>query len=99
MTEHRAPICARDSMKKDDSIYIAGHRGLVGSALLRRLTSEGFSRLLTRSRDELELTNGKAVDAFFTKEKPAYVIATAAKVGGIRANNEQPVEFLIANLQ
>ena len=86
-------------MEKDDSIYIAGHRGLVGSALLRRLTNDGFTRLLTRTRAELDLTNREAVEAFFEKEKPAYVVAAAAKVGGIKANNDQPVEFLLNNLQ
>jgi len=86
-------------MEKDDSIYIAGHRGLVGSALLRRLTNDGFTRLLTRSRAELDLTNAAAVNGFFQREKPAYVVAAAAKVGGIKANNDQPVEFLLANLQ
>jgi GDP-L-fucose synthase len=84
---------------KTDSIYVAGHRGLVGSALLRRLTSEGFSRVLTRTRDELDLTDAAAVDQFFAKEKPAFIIVAAAKVGGIKANNDQPVEFLLANLQ
>ena len=86
-------------MEKDDSIYIAGHRGLVGSALLRRLTSEGFTRLITRTRDELDLRNANAVDAFFAKERPVYVVAAAAKAGGIKANNDQPVEFLLANLE
>jgi GDP-L-fucose synthase len=90
---------AADVMEKDDSIFLAGHRGLVGSAIERRLTSEGFARLLTRSRAELDLTDAAMVEAFFAKNKPAYVIAAAAKVGGIKANNEQPVEFLLANLQ
>jgi GDP-L-fucose synthase len=86
-------------MKKDDSIYVAGHRGLVGSAVVRRLTSAGFTRLLTRTRAELDLTKREAVEAFFRKEKPACVVVAAAKVGGIRANNDQPVEFLLANLE
>ena len=86
-------------MKKDDSIFIAGHRGLVGSAMLRKLQSDGFTRVLTLSRAELDLTNSRAVDEFFAKEKPAIVVAAAARVGGIKTNNEQPVEFLLANLQ
>jgi GDP-L-fucose synthase len=83
----------------DDSIFVAGHRGLVGSAILRRLTSDGFTRLLTRSRSELDLRNRLAVDEFFAREKPKVVILAAARVGGIKANNDQPVEFLLANLE
>jgi GDP-L-fucose synthase len=86
-------------MDKDDSIFIAGHRGLVGSALLRRLQAEGFTRLLTRSRSELDLTNRRATDKFFAREKPEIVVVAAAKVGGIKVNNDQPVEFLLENLQ
>ena len=86
-------------MEKDDSIFIAGHRGLVGSAIVRKLTAEGFNRLLTRTRAELDLTNHQGVDQFFAREKPAIVVVAAAKVGGIKANNDQPVEFLLENLQ
>ena len=86
-------------MKSEDSIFIAGHRGLVGSAILRRLRADGFNRLLTRTRAELDLTNREAVEDFFAREKPAIVIVAAAKVGGIKANAEQPVEFLLENLQ
>src|SRR5450432_1628347 len=86
-------------MEKNDSIFIAGHRGLVGSAILRRLTAEGFARLLTRTRAELDLTNRAAVDEFFAREKPAIVVMAAARVGGIKANNDEPVEFLLANLE
>ncbi len=86
-------------MKKDDSIFIAGHRGLVGSAILRTFAAEGFSRLLTRTRAELDLANSEAVDDYFAREKPAVVVVAAAKVGGIKANNDRPVEFLLANLQ
>ncbi len=86
-------------MEKNDSIFIAGHCGLVGSAIRRRLEAEGFARLLTRSRAELDLTNSQAVDEFFAREKPAIVVVAAAKVGGIKANNDRPVEFLLANLQ
>ena len=85
-------------MDKEDSIFIAGHRGLVGSAILRRLKEEGFSRLLTRPRSELDLLNRAAVEEFFGREKPAMVVVAAAKVGGIQANNDQPVEFLTENL-
>ena len=86
-------------MEKDDSIFIAGHRGLVGSAIVRKLTAEGFTRLLTRTRAELDLTNHQGVDQFFAREKPAIAVVAAAKVGGIKANNDQPVEFLLENLQ
>jgi GDP-L-fucose synthase len=86
-------------MKKEDSIFIAGHRGLVGSAILRRLRADGFNRLLTRARAKLDLTNRQAVDNLFAREKPAIVIVAAAKVGGIKANDDQPVEFLLENLQ
>ena len=86
-------------MEKDESIFIAGHRGLVGSAILRKLSAEGFTRLLTRTRSELDLTNRLAVDEFFAHERPAIVIMAAARVGGIKANNDEPVEFLLENLQ
>ena len=86
-------------MKKDETIFVAGHRGLVGSAIVRRLEADGFARLLTRTRTELDLTDTVAVDEFFTREKPAVVIAAAARVGGIKANNDEPVEFLLVNLQ
>ena len=86
-------------MDKDDSIFIAGHRGLVGSAVLSKLQAEGFSRLLRRTRSELDLTSRGEVDDFFKREKPAIVVVAAAKVGGIKANSDRPVEFLIENLQ
>jgi GDP-L-fucose synthase len=86
-------------MDKDDSIFIAGHRGLAGSAILRKLTTEGFTRLLTRTRAELDLTNRSAVAEFFEREKPAIVVLAAARVGGIKANIDEPVEFLLENLQ
>jgi GDP-L-fucose synthase len=85
-------------MEKNDSIYVAGHRGMVGSAVVRRLHRAGFRRLLTRSRSELDLLDRGAVRAFFEKERPAIVVDAAAKVGGIVANNEQPVEFLLENV-
>ena len=86
-------------MEKDDSIFIAGHRGLVGSAIHRNLSAEGFRRLLTCTRAELDLTNRAAVDEFFVREKPAVVVMASARVGGIKANNDEPVEFLLENLQ
>ena len=86
-------------MEKNDLIFVAGHRGLVGSAILRKLMAEGFARLITCTRGELDLTNRAAVDDFFARERPVYVILAAARVGGIKANNDQPVEFLIENMQ
>jgi GDP-L-fucose synthase len=84
---------------KSDKIFIAGHRGLVGSALVRELELGGFTNLLTRDRANLDLRNTEAVDRFFAAEKPALVVIAAAKVGGIKANNDLPVEFLVDNLQ
>jgi GDP-L-fucose synthase len=92
-----APNGAR--MNKTDKIFVAGHRGMVGSALIRALEDGGFSNLLTRDRNKLDLTDTSAVASFFAKEKPDLVIFAAAKVGGIKANNDQPVEFLLENLR
>lgn len=86
-------------MQKSEKIFIAGHNGMVGSAITRRLEAQGFSNLLKRDRKQLDLTDTRAVDDFFAKEKPAIVIFAAAKVGGIKANSEAPVEFLLENLQ
>ena len=86
-------------MEKDEKIFVAGHRGLVGSAIVRKLSAEGFTNLLTRSRTEVDLANARAVQDFFRAERPGVVVMAAAKVGGIKANNDQPVEFLIENLQ
>lgn len=86
-------------VSKSDRIFIAGHRGLAGSALLRCLTTKGFTNLLVRTRAELDLRDSVAVEDFFRSEKPTYLIAAAAKVGGIKANSDQPVEFLLENLQ
>lgn len=80
-------------------VYIAGHRGLVGAALVRRFKQEGFRNLILRTHQELDLTLPKAVDAFFKKEKPQYVLIAAAKVGGIAANMAAPVDFLLENLK
>jgi GDP-L-fucose synthase len=86
-------------VEKSEKIFVAGHRGLVGSALIRKLRQEGFSSVVTRDRAELDLRNELAVDRFFAEEKPALVVFAAAKVGGIKANNDLPVEFLLDNLQ
>ncbi|HEY8835660.1 MAG TPA: NAD-dependent epimerase/dehydratase family protein, partial [Chthoniobacterales bacterium] len=86
-------------VEKSDKIFIAGHRGLVGSALVRKLQQDGFAHLVTRDRSELDLRNATAVDRFFAEEKPAIVVLAAAKVGGIKANSDLPVEFLLENLE
>jgi GDP-L-fucose synthase len=85
-------------MKKDSRIYVAGHRGLVGSAIVRRLQAAGHTNLLLRTHAELDLTNEAATRAFFETEKPEYVFLAAAKVGGIVANNSFPAEFIRDNL-
>ena len=86
------------ALKKDETIFVAGHRGMVGSAIQRRLAKDGFSRVLGRTRSELDLMDRSAVREFFEKERPSIVVDAAAKVGGILANYEQPVEFLVQNL-
>ncbi len=86
-------------MKKDSNIYIAGHRGLVGSAIVKNLESKGYRNLLRRTHRELDLLNQQAVADFFEKEKPEYVILAAAKVGGIVANNTYRADFIYENLQ
>ncbi|RFZ82318.1 GDP-L-fucose synthase [Mucilaginibacter terrenus] len=86
-------------MKKDAKIYIAGHRGMVGSAILRKLEQEGFSNLIVRTSAELDLRDQQQVTDFFSKEKPDYVFLAAAKVGGIVANNTYRADFLYENLQ
>jgi len=86
------------SMVKTSKIYIAGHRGMVGSAIYRRLKKEGFANFVFRTSDELDLRNQQAVADFFEKEKPEYVFLAAAKVGGILANNTYRAEFLYDNL-
>jgi GDP-L-fucose synthase len=85
-------------LEKHEKIYIAGHRGMVGSAILRRLQSEGFSNFVLRTSKELDLRNQQAVKDFFNKEQPAYVFLAAAKVGGIQANNIYRGDFLYENL-
>lgn len=85
-------------MQLSDKIYIAGHRGMVGSSIERNLASKGYNNIVTRSSKELDLRNQCAVAAFFAEEKPAYVFLAAAKVGGIHANNMYRAEFLYDNL-
>jgi GDP-L-fucose synthase len=86
-------------MQKSSKIFIAGHNGLVGSALVRKLREKGFDNLLLKPRSELDLTNQHAVEVFFAGEKPEYVFLAAAKVGGIYANNTFPAEFIFSNMQ
>lgn len=86
-------------MNNDDAIFVAGHGGLVGSAIVRRLEGEGFSRILKRGRAQLDLTQHAAVEAFFADTKPAYVFLAAAKVGGIHANNTYSADFIRDNLR
>ena len=85
-------------MDQNAKIYVAGHRGLVGSALMRNLQGKGYANLVTRTHAELDLTDQAAVEAFFAAEKPDYVFLAAARVGGIHANNEYPAEFIRDNL-
>lgn len=85
-------------MQKDDKIYIAGHRGLVGSAIVRKLQQLNFSNVIARTRQELDLFNQQKVEQFFATEKPDYVFLAAAKVGGIWANKTLPAEFIYENL-
>ena len=85
-------------MKKTSKIYIAGHNGMVGSAIVRRLKKEGFQNLVFKTSSELDLTNQNDVEAFFKLEKPEYVFLAAAKVGGIQANNTYKAQFLYENL-
>src|SRR5881397_3751905 len=86
-------------MNKSDKIFVAGHRGMVGSAIVRRLESDGFNNLLTRDHSQLDLVNESAVAKFFAEERPTIVIVAAARVGGIKANDDFPVEFLLENLR
>ncbi|MBI4326027.1 MAG: GDP-L-fucose synthase [Chloroflexi bacterium] len=86
-------------MRTDSRVYVAGHRGLVGSAIWRELQKQGFSHLIGKTRPELNLLDGLAVQEFFNAEKPEFVFIAAAKVGGIHANNTYPAEFLYENLQ
>ncbi|MCS5712340.1 NAD-dependent epimerase/dehydratase family protein [Candidatus Berkiella aquae] len=86
-------------MKHDDKIYVAGHSGLVGSALVKALRSKGYRHIITRTHAELDLTDPVAVKQFFAQQKPDYVLLAAAKVGGIWANDNLPADFILQNLQ
>ncbi|MDE6145959.1 MAG: GDP-L-fucose synthase, partial [Muribaculaceae bacterium] len=85
-------------MLKTDKIYVAGHRGMVGSAIVRQLRKQGYENIVTRTHAELDLTRQDRVEAFFASEKPDYVFLAAAKVGGIGANSEQPADFMYQNM-
>lgn len=85
-------------MKKDAKIYVAGHRGMVGSAICRELGRQGYTNIITRTHAQLDLCRQDAVDAFFAEEKPEYVFLAAAKVGGIQANSEAPADFMYQNM-
>ena len=85
-------------MEKNDKIYIAGHKGLVGSAIFRKLTAEGFTNIITKNSSELNLCNQAQTEGFFETEKPDYVFLAAAKVGGIIANSTYPADFIYQNL-
>ena len=85
-------------MKKDAKIYVAGHRGMVGSAICRELERQGYTNIITRIHAQLDLCRQDAVDAFFAEERPEYVFLAAAKVGGIQANSEAPADFMYQNM-
>ena len=86
-------------MEKNSKIFVAGHRGLVGSAIVRKLKNEGYENLVLKTRQELDLRDKKAVESFFKTEQPEYVFLAAAKVGGIQANNTYPADFIIQNIE
>lgn len=86
-------------MNKDNKIFIAGHKGMVGSAIKRQLEAQGYNNIIVKNRDELDLTDSNAVKNFFELEKPYWVFLAAAKVGGIYANNTYPVDFLLDNMK
>ena len=85
-------------MEKKDKIYVAGHRGMVGSAIVRELERQGYQNIVVRTHTELDLTRQEAVEAFFAEEKPDYVFLAAARVGGIGANSEAPADFMYDNM-
>src|SRR5438094_3756434 len=86
-------------MKLDSPIYVAGHLGLVGSAIWRELERRGYKQLIGKTRQQLNLLDPQAVDPFYTQSQPEFVFVAAAKVGGILANDTQPADFLMENLQ
>ncbi len=88
----------KSEMTADSPIYVAGHKGLVGSAIIRKLQSQGYKNIITRTMEELDLRDQRAVNAFFEQEKPSYVFLAAARVGGIKANSSRPAEFIYDNL-
>lgn len=100
MTPHASPLTPhqRSAIPKGARIYVAGHRGMVGGAIVRQLNAHGYTNILTRGFDELDLTNQAAVNSFFESEKPEYVFLAAAKVGGILANNTYRGEFIYQNM-
>ena len=85
-------------MEKNSKIYVAGHRGMVGSAIVRRLRELGYDNIITRTHHELDLTRQDEVEKFFAEEKPEYVFLAAAQVGGIEANDKAPADFLYQNM-
>ena len=87
------------TIEKSDKIYVAGHRGLVGSAIVRNLQAKGYENVIGRTHRELDLTSQEQVRDFFEKERPDVVVLAAAKVGGINANNTTPAEFAYENMQ
>ena len=91
-------IIMNSAMNPDHKIYLAGHRGLVGSAIMRRLIAGGYTNIITRTHTELDLTNQQAVGIFFAQEKPDHIFLAAAKVGGILANDTYPADFILQNL-
>ena len=93
-----SPRYRSPALKKTDSIFVAGHRGLAGGAIYRELQQAGYTNLLTRTRAEVDLRQRDSVRAFFAEQRPQVVVVAAAKVGGIKANNDFPVDFLADNL-
>ena len=91
-------MISKKILNKDSKIYVAGHRGMVGSAIVRKLNNEGYINIITKTSKELNLKRQSDVEDFFTDEKPEYVFLTAAKVGGIVANNTYPADFLYDNI-
>lgn len=85
-------------MNSESKIYVAGHRGMVGSAIVRELKRQGYTNIITRTHAELDLTDQRGVERFFEEERPEYVFLAAAKVGGIVANNTAPADFMYQNM-